>query len=368
LFTALSAQYLFADINGNCSSCEQDPCCQTDCCEPCDFVPPCPPSACAYNAPFIIDTKCDWGFFVGASFVYAQGLVDQPVFYYEGLRIGISPNSTNQNNFFLLDFDYKPGFKVNLGYKLGCDNWTANCEYFRFHNDIGKGSYTRDNYDGFDSVIIRLFGSDAMAVDGSEITNVNVNATYSIEIDQLDFTLSRKYYVGRCLTIKSEAGLRAFWLDQSLNGAINAIQAGGTLETNGINESTSLWSVGPLTKLDLDWMVSGNLRILTNSSLAILYYEQSLNSYGFKENLALGNLDDQTRDYKSRFKELSMHNSLFLGLGWADYFFCNDWYFDFVIGYEFNRYTEVKNQGEINNYNNGSIYVQGLVIDLSVSF
>lgn len=52
-----------------------DPCgCDECCCEPCDFVPPCPPEDCAYNAPFIVDVCSCWDIYLTGTFIYWEAL------------------------------------------------------------------------------------------------------------------------------------------------------------------------------------------------------------------------------------------------------------------------------------------------------
>ena len=371
ILTALSGQHLLADMHGNCSPCEQDSCCETDCCEPCDFVPPCPPSDCAYNAPFIVDTKCDWGFFAGASFVYAQAIADG--LRYATTTITVSDGSSSEQFCvnYLRDFEYNPGFKVNLGYKLGCDNWIANVEYFRYHNTIAKDSFELSNIETNSGFVLNILnnGSTQGISSGNFAESASAKSSYRLNLDQLDFTLSRQYYVGRCLTVKPEAGLRLFWIDQSSTASAVAPDFFvGQITTVSINESNSIWSVGPISNLSLDWNIWCNFRIVTSAGFGLLYYEQGANVSDSNFTPALDDLNNKVFDNKGKIKSVALHNSLMLGLGWSDYFCCNDWYLDLVIGYEFNRYDGNFRQAGSGDFTDLTIVLHGLVIDLKVAF
>lgn len=370
ILTALSGQHLLADMHGNCSPCEQDSCCETDCCEPCDFVPPCPPSDCAYNAPFIVDTKCDWGFFAGASFVYAQAIADGLRYADTQIQVKNGLNSEDFNVNYLRDFEYNPGFKVNLGYKLGCDNWIANVEYFRYHNTIAKDSFELSNIEcnTFNLDIYNNGTSSIVSNQSGFVESASAKSSYRLNLDQLDFTLSRQYYVGRCLTVKPEAGLRLFWIDQSSTASAVAPNNDGKIDTASINESNSIWSVGPISNLSLDWNIWCNFRIVTSAGFGLLYYEQGANVSVSDLIPADDDLDNRVFDNKGKIKSVTLHNSLMLGLGWSDYFCCNDWYLDFVIGYEFNRYDGNFRQAGFGDFTDLTIVLHGLVIDLKVAF
>jgi len=66
--------------------------------------------------------------------------------------------------------------------------------------------------------------------------------------------------------------------------------------------------------------------------------------------------------------------NLGLGLGWSDYFCCNDWFFDFKIGYEMqvfwsqNVLPAVYDLAQDPSRLNGDLYLHGLTISARLDF
>lgn len=343
----------------SCSTC----CCNPCCCEPCDFVPPCPPDQCAYNAPDIIDIKCGWDIFVTGSFVYFQAK-EENLEYMEILKA--VPNSDPQalvNNYSTMCFDYKPGFKVGVGTSFGCDNWSLYLEYLRYYADAGKGSLSaNENINLFSYYLFPLFITAKPPF--FVIDSATATSKWRLEMDALDLLVNREYYVGRCLVFNSYFGLRAAWIDQiykstlsSQTTTVSGEQPPIALYQNiDVKLSSSSWGVGPKVGLQGDWRFCGGFYFFGDTSFDLLY-----TSYSVKEDKKsiITNSSDPTTNIEtkngekcSKFCFIRPHAQIGLGFGWGDYFCCNDYYFDLKIGYEFHQYW---NQNVLPMIPNGSI-------------
>jgi len=406
----LAACYLSAGCDPCDSSC--DPCdtydtccdpCDPCCCEPCDFVPPCPPDTCGYNAPVMIDVKCSWDVYGSITFLYMQAKEEN--LDYIG-TVASSPNTvgpTVGSNFVhsagKLSFDYEPAFRVGLGFNLGCDDWMFNFEYTRYHADVASGSFNQSVVNGdstFNQSLVNAestllegslywFGTDGgknqiIKIERNQDASVSCSAKWRLEMDLIDFNLSRQYYVGHCLTFNTHFGLRAGWIDQTFTVDYSLLNTTTPANSeNGTSKSdTESWAVGLRAGLDTDWRFCGGFYLFGNGAVSILYtdYDKILTNQTVNDLDAALNLDTQTT-YTNTSRELCFlrpQANLGLGLGWSDYFCCNDWFFDFKIGYEMqvfwsqNVLPAVYDLAQDPSRLNGDLYLHGLTISARLDF
>jgi len=401
----LSAGFLFADCARDCcdpcgtTSCDCDPCntcntcdsccCTPCCCEPCDFMPPCPPDTCAYNAPVIIDIKCGWDFYATVSFLYMQAK-EENLGFASSIIIPTETIPTTTVNYSSLDFDYEPAFKVGIGFNLGCDNWQFGVEYMRYSADVGSGSFsaTADNSLGIvgpwnigellDPTSVLDQSSGFLSLTGSSF---NASALWHLNMNIVDFDLSRKYFVGRCLTFKSFAGLRAAWINQDYTVNYTTITGSSTtLDTSyNISSKNSIdsWAVGARVGLDTEWLFCGGFFLYADSAFNLLYTDYCVDQNVSKNQVTIATEEVTEQAFVNSSKSLCYlrpQANVGLGLGWSDYFCCNDWFFDFRIGYDFQVYWN-QNVFGMNYFTDGTqvdtigdLYLHGLVITARLDF
>lgn len=379
----LTAGSLFAD----CASCCVDPCC----CEPCDFIPPCPPDTCAYNAPVMIDIKCGWDVYITASFLYFQAKEENLEYIgYSTREPNGSIGETTLQRFGELSFDFEPAFKVGAGFNLGCDNWALNIEYMRYHADVGSGSFNHavtadDDLDSQASLYWITTSRGLENIDFSSGSNNNFTTSASskwrLEMDLIDVNLSRKYFVGRCLTFEPHFGLRGGWIDQNYKVIYDLADVSDSVETYHFvsSNSSESWAIGLRAGLNTDWKFCGSFFLFGNTAFSILYTEydeictdQQKTTSDFNTGIVVS-----TNDISNIPRELCFlrpQANIGFGLGWADYFCCNDWFFDFRIGYEFHVFwNQNVFQGNYTNSQDptglyGDLYLQGLLISARLDF
>lgn len=375
----------------NCNPCTEccNSCCATPCCcEPCDFCPPLPPETCAYNAPMFYDIKCSWDTFVTASFVYAQAKEENLEYVssvvsdtqVENDPVPDVSNNTDKNG--TLSYDYKPGFKVGIGFTFGCDNWNLYTEYFRYHADAGSGNFFNSVSAG--SSFMEAFLTQ-MQIPGSphirgRIAEVRASTKWRLEMDIVDFNLRRKYYVGKCLTFQTAIGIKAAWIDQQQTTDYDAqytpVDTEISLTGTSVSSSDS-WAVGAKAALDTDWLFCGSFRLFGNAGFAILYtdYNKIKLSYSADRQEGTNTPTLINRNYSTNLCYLRQDANIALGIGWGDYLCCNDWYLDLSASYEFHTYWNQNvlpvalSRDELSVLqSNGDLYLHGLVITARLDF
>ncbi len=361
------------DSCAQCNTCCSTPCC----CKPCDFVPPGPPDTCAYNAPVFFDIECGWDFFLTASFVYAQAKTDFDTYVAIGEDFLLPTDVTSSfevtftENFPTFSFDYEPAFKVGLGFAFGCDNWFFYGEYFRYHADVGSGKFTFVPLERSDVAAGVVFLQSGEELVDSTLTGMNFTSKWRLELDMADFSLNRSCYVGRCLTVNTQIGLRACWIDQTyqLNAQGTEVVDPNLVDVT-VNETAKYcsWGVGPRVGVDTNWNLCGQFRVEGDASLSVLYTDYDVDTTNVFIRARASNSENITTKIKDNDRcTISPHTSVALGIGWGDYFCCNDWYLDIAAKYELNvLWNETFSSS--NAFVAENIYIHGLVLTCRVDF
>jgi hypothetical protein len=332
----------------------------------------------------MIDIKCSWDMVLSASFLYMQAKTENLEYIQTSTT---TPNGVNgkDGNFRYgsLSFDYEPAFKVGLGFNLGCDDWMFKFQYMRYHADVGSGSLnTTAPGDGSTTLRSRFF----WAIDNTNdlpadiVFNTNESGTlgasskWRLELDLIDFDVSRKYYVGRCLTFEPNFGIRAGWIDQKFNVTYTTVN--NTTDTSIVwtsNNTTESWAVGLKTGLDTNWAFCGGFYMFGNSEMSILYTDYD-NIFSNQQRTLTTTSTGAVDNIAFPSRELCYLRPQFnlgIGLGWSDYFCCNDWFFDFKIGYEMHVFWSQNTLHAVNNSfqdPTGDLYLHGLIVSARLDF
>jgi len=241
----------------------------SNCSNPCNTTLQCPPNICAYNAPVLINPCSCWNGYITASFIYWNPSADFLDYAY--LDNAASPDPQCVLNLIFLgktiepDFEYKPGFKVGLGYKLDRDHWDLFAEYTRFHQktnssvEISSGQHIHAVWLNFVNLLI--MGEDLGAFR-------KASSSWKTNFDIIDGEIGRNFFCGKFLTIRPSLGLRNIWLHQSYN--LDYISLNNGIEITSFNKATS-WGIGPRFALKNNWNLGCHFKILGDFAFAILH-------------------------------------------------------------------------------------------------
>ena len=249
-----------------CDRCQPEEVC--DC--PCEEIEE-DPLMCAYNAPVNTLIKCPMDVFVTASFIYWQAKQ-------KGLELGITDNYCDyckSGRVLNMEFDYKPGFKVGLGYRSEHDDWDYFIGYTRLHLTDKKKHEVKEKCDE-DTFppCVEIQPAWVTNRDPDVLFYNRAEGKWDFNLDLIDFELSRSYWVGTDLTFHTFVGLRAGWIDQKFNANYHALvdEQGQNVDSGfcylSKNKSDS-WLIGPRVGIGTDWLFGKGFRFFGNTAFAL---------------------------------------------------------------------------------------------------
>lgn len=308
---AITTTYAYQDNNKFYYSSSKNDGSKPDTC--CDI--PSAPTTSAYNYPANISVCKAWDFRLTGSFLWILPNQEQMEFaetYYATPAAGI-PGIGRVHEF---NFDWKPAFKVGLGYNFDHDNWDAYIQYLRINTSMSNRQYLGSNAG---ELLRNLWIQQASSF-------TQVKGKWDLDFNIFDLEFSRPYYNGKYLKFSAHYGLRGGWIDQ-------------TFFTEGINTATVMkstfesksWLVGPRAGIYTKWCFEDGFRFFGNAAASLFY--QKFYKITQRETYAA----NPTQCYVASnylAKQLNASLDLFLGIGWGRYFHKNRDYFDLSIGYE----------------------------------
>ncbi|NGX44213.1 MAG: hypothetical protein K1060chlam3_00378 [Candidatus Anoxychlamydiales bacterium] len=282
----------------------------------------------AYNAPGRIDICEGFDTFVTASFIYWEALGDQ-------LDLGIvrfGALDPQEYEIIKLNTEYKPGFKIGLGYNLNLDNWDLYAQYTRFHSSTS----TTFNPSGSSSNTFQTTYFMA-GHNGYTFGNFNggIKGAWSTDLDKIDLELARSCYVGTNLIFRPFFGGSVHWLDERYD--FNFTYVNIPFFGNFKNDS---WAVGPRLGLDAKWILYKGFSFFGHGAYNLLFCSNETTGSG-SENESLPpavNVLNYTLN-KDKQNILRDVTEVQIGFAWGSYFCQNKWHADFAISYEGQKYS-----------------------------
>lgn len=368
-----------------------------DCC--CDKVEPC--YGYAYNPPIFFEDCCGW--FADIEFLYwkpCQAGVSYGAVYTARLN---SPFVDHFDVIGTIDgvqkypkFEWDAGFRVGLGYRLPCDCWEVVLRFTHFRTE-NCGNCISGQFDDVSDFSADCTQGQIFAPAYSTVVDFflptdfeiwKVCNDWKVHLNQLDLQFAREFFVGRCVTLRPFAGLRALFLEQRYN--IDYL-AEGTAFTSDV-EALDLKEY---VKMKDDFKGTGLIAGLESTygfGCGLAFYGSATGA------LVYGQFDVVQRDeitFSSgastgaastfRFNQTKTDNhtcllagaDLEFGLRWRQAVNCDRNAFTLKLGWEhhvlfdYNKYRSLASpalSNVVNNNPSGNLYFYGIVFAATIDF
>ena len=317
----------------------------------------------AYNAPARIEVNKSWDVFLTGSFIYWKADQDSMDLAYpttttlQGLNASFKQQKT----------EYKPGFKLALGYDFDFDNWVGDVEYTWFRSTTSTG-WLPAPADARGGTPIWVIGDWVYAV-AAQYQALDILSQWKLKIDIVDGTMSRPFYQGRKLTVLPFGGLRAAMIRQNLHLSANIIAA---TPITSVTQSNS-WAIGPRAGMQAHWLVGWGFRMEGDIAGSLLYTKYTKVAHREDDSTAVS-----VPFYSANFKDyvaLRPMADLSLGMGWGSYFDRQNYHFDLLATYDFNvMWGQNMMRNLVNAYNYGAtsdagdLHLQGFTLTARFDF
>jgi len=337
-----------------------------------------------YNAPARIDVRGSWNVFLSGSFILWNLSQDNmSLAFADGLSNAsyIQTNQQINGQYVGMDFNFKPGFKAGLGFNTDQDDWDIYSEYTWLHesNNLSTTGQTLDT-----GVVAPLFATWGDAAVLAHNAYNNASQTWQCNLDFVDLSLGRAYYVGSYLTFHPFFGMRGAWIIQDVNvqyinssfsNASSPLEVPGTLT---VIERIHSWGLGPRIGLDTNWNLGVGIRLFGNANADLLYTKYTLqNKINFLVSQTVGSHTNGSQLYTITHEDVSAlraHLDLEMGFGWGTYFDNNNWHFDLAAAWGFqaffdqNMFTRFFHSPVHKLEPTGNLYAQGLTFTARFDF
>lgn len=168
-----------------------------------------------------------------------------------------------------LDFKWKPGAQVKLGYILPChDQWDVALTWTYLHSKA-HNSVSVQNFNPFStssSTVLRPSWTPILL--GSIADHAAAN--WRLNFNTLDLSLGRNFFIGRFLSFHPYLGIRAVWIDQNYKVKYHSAfsysdETGDShllFQNSQLKAHNDFWAVGLLLGTDLKWAFHRNFSLI----------------------------------------------------------------------------------------------------------
>ena len=294
-----------------------------------------------------------------------------------------------------MDFDFKPGFTIGIGYKFAYDTWDLQLKYTWFHH-TNRSSSTVTNFVLFNENTANISPTWGTPVEASEEMNFQFAAEkWKLGMDLVDLDVGRWCNVGSKFSLHPIFGIRAAWIRQNVHVAytngftdfavdVPGLLGAGFLAANRDVFATSRsWALGPKIAVETKWLFGPGFRFFGNGEVDLLFTQYTLLKEKTETNgtvVGIINfvpfnfpLSDVAKGKKEDVNTLRTHLALDLGFGWEKDFCKSKWSIDCAAGYTFQVFFDQNmlqhDVTDIDNVSpNGNLYIQGLTATVRFNF
>lgn len=225
------------------------------------------------------------------------------------------------------DWNFRPGFKMAVGYLYDHDGWDIEAEYtwLRVRN-------TKESVSADDLNTQRIVGIWPLSIPLENPTRAE--AFWQLDFNVIDVELGRNFFISRYLKLRPHFGLKGTWQDQHY-------QVDATGFTNDVpslsrdRHCLDYWGVGIRAGLDTAWHFNRCFSLVGEIAFAGLWErfkaEEKVDEaplvVGAAAPLTLLNVENNIRTIKPVIE-------FYLGLRWETWFCCEHYHFSIEGAWE----------------------------------
>lgn len=221
-------------------------------------------------------------------------------------------------------FGYRPGFKVGIGLGLpGFDHFSFNAEYLSYDHTT-----TKTHTAGPGQFLTTLAGIVPFPLPQPIATHVE--SKWHFELNTVQLTFSRPFYLGTRLILDPAFGLKAFWYDEKQSIDFDLI-TGAVGTQRGHFKS---WALGPYVNIKAKGLLWCGTYLLAKFGFLVPYQKHTKDL--FQADFPFVGKDQIDFDFdKKKPYAFEPYLESGLGLGWGHYFCDCSWHADMAVTYDY---------------------------------
>ncbi len=234
------------------------------------------------------------------------------------------------------DFDWDWGFRVGAGYDIPRDGWDIDLYWTHIRNTASD-----DEHSNSSTLLTQVWNVGAFPFNGS----INfAKGDWQVNLEQVDLTLGREFFVGKHLTFRPFAGLRSDWIFQKYKVEVKGAEfiTGAPLEQE-TKFTNRFWGFGFAGGFNTDWRLGCGFSIYGDADFSILMGFFDIDQKGTQNDLKIWSQDKNFRSAKAIA-------DLGLGFKWFRRFCRDSFGITLKAGYEYHLFFN-QNQFVITNGN-----------------
>ncbi len=168
-------------------------------------------------------------------------------------------------------FQYKPGFRIGVGYITPCTEWDMVLSWTRLHEKIN--STVSDTGSG----IIPISDPAALIIDIASNSNFKglfsnvATSHWDFQFDTIDFQLGKNYCLTPCVNLHSYLGVKGALIRQKQCVNYFGLTAAGQPLTVNSAKKNNFYGVGPVFGIDTSWTFFQDFNLYSAISAGLLY-------------------------------------------------------------------------------------------------
>jgi hypothetical protein len=265
--------------------------------------------------------NCD-GFYISADFLYWRAENHGFSYAYQ-----VETETPNVGQVVRVSPEWKPAFRVGLGWNTNHDFWDILLNYTWYKNNSQS---TATNALGF----IPLWPVSTATVGQYE----KVTGTTRFMMNMGDFEMGRMVYLTKTVAVRPHLGVRGGTLHQRFSSSFTDRLAGAN-DAETFKGKNNYWGVGPRAGFNGELHMSQGFSVLGKVAGALLYGKNKVSS--LTSELVVDATEYTTeRQYTENFYQLVPNMQLSLGLQWQTCFWCESMFFKMSAAWETNYWWE----------------------------
>lgn len=347
-----------------------------DCCE-CNVCPP----TCEITPKAGPCVKNSTDLYLTADFIYWTAREENLEFAMtRGTQSAVgAPATAPKGKVYQPNSNWRPGFKVGVGYDLCFDGWDLYAEYTWFRstthrstsNSLNSSLQLNDSYWLISNADLTFSSGTDSAVPIYILPGSSATEKWHLSFNVIDLELGRNFYISRRVMFRPYFGLKGTWqtqkLDVNFQGILDAVPSFSV--TSSMTNKIRDWGIGILAGVDGAWHLTRNFSFLGKLALSCLWQRFKIERVD-NEFIPALNANISFLNVSSKLDKLTPVIEWMLGLRWESWFSCDTYHISFDVGWEMqnwfsqNKFVRVSGSPKCD----GDLTLQGLTLRARFDF